>query len=248
MYKIFIILFSFISFYIVTFALEKPEYDLYTHLCIKSGMYFDNTSDINKIITESGYPAIEKENVFYIGFNYASNHFPFPFYHIPNIFISLDVRIPFDRNVKNENKSSALKTYSLFLELEGFHDLINKITVYPILGFGASWSHLDLTNDSSFNFNKVSNKSGYERFSKFNLLLNLGGGMDYKIYITEDYLKKVNLILGLNIRYSLSLDILGLYDKRWSSAGKYIDGLPEYHAPGLSIEFKFGLEKLEKIK
>jgi hypothetical protein len=116
------------------------------------------------------------------------------------------------------------------------------------MGFGVSWSNLDLVNDSTNVSDDFLNQNGNVRFNKFNLLLNLGGGMDYKINITGDYLKKVNVILGLNIRYSLSLDVLGLYDKRWSSAGNYIDGLPDYHAPGLSIELKFGLEKLEKIR
>ncbi|MBI5324807.1 MAG: hypothetical protein HZB41_05970 [Ignavibacteriae bacterium] len=228
-------------------ALEKPEYDLYTHICLKQGIYFDSPSELNSILSENGYPKIEPGNVFYIGLNYSSNHFPFPFYRIPNIFLSFDLRIPFDRNSGAE-KYSALKTYSVFLELEGYHDLINDITVYPILGLGASISHLDLRNDSIIDYQDILIKNGSARFTKFNLLLNLGGGLDYKIKITEDYLKKLNLLVGLNIRYSLNLDVFGLYDKRWSSAGKSIDGLPGYHAPGLSIELKIGLEKLEKIK
>ncbi|OGU13213.1 MAG: hypothetical protein A2X61_05300 [Ignavibacteria bacterium GWB2_35_12] len=215
---------------------------------MKPGIYFDNLSDINKIITENGFPAIESEHVYYIGFNYASNHFPFPFYHIPNIFISLDVRIPFERTIENGNKSTSLKTYSFFLELEGFHDLINNIAIYPIIGLGCSITHLDLRKDSLIEFKDFLSNPGNSRFTKFNLLLNLGGGMDYKVNLAEDYMKKINLLFGLNIRYSLNLDVLGLYDKRWTSAGQYIDGLPEYHAPGLSIEMKVGIEKLEKIK
>ncbi|TAL66892.1 MAG: hypothetical protein EPN82_16675 [Bacteroidetes bacterium] len=229
-------------------ALEKPEYDLYTHICFKPGLYYDNTEELSNILAENGFPEIKPENVYYIGFNYASNHLPFPFYHIPNIFMSFDLRIPFERTVENGNRASSLKTYAFFLELEGFHDLINNIAIYPIIGFGCSITHLDLRNDSSIDFKDFITKAGNSRFTKFNLLLNLGGGMDYKINLTEDYKKKINFIVGLNIRYSLNLDVFGMYDKRWSSAGKSINGLPDYHAPGLSIELKFGLEKLEKIK
>ena len=241
-------IFIFITSIPVLFALEKPEYDLYTHLSVKPGIYYDNTDDLNLVLIENGYPEIKPGCVYYLGFNYASNHLPFPFYKIPNIFISFDLRIPFDRITESNNKTSSLKTYSFFLEIEGFHDLINNIAIYPIIGFGASITNFNITNDTTVEFNNIIKSSGSAGFTKFNLLLNLGGGMDYKINITEDFRKKVNLIAGLNIRYSLNLDVFGLYEKRWSSAGKSIDGLPEYHAPGLSIELKLGLEKLEKIK
>ena len=228
-------------------ALQKPEYDLYTHITAKAGLFFDNPDEINSAISALGYPEIKSDLAPYIGINYAANHFPFLFYSIPNIFFSLDVRFPLERKSTNIF-SSELKTTSVFFELEGFHDLINNITVYPIVGFGFSWTNLDLY-DTLLNsdIREITNGSVKRtRFSKFNALLNLGGGMDYKVNLVQDFMKKVNLIVGLNIRYSLNLDVLGLYDKSWASAGKAVSGLPDYHAPGLSIEMKVGVEYLQK--
>jgi hypothetical protein len=229
------------------YALPKPEYDLYTHITAKAGLFFDNPDEINSAISALGYPEIKSDIAPYIGINYAANHFPFLFYSIPNIFFSLDVRFPLERKSTNI-LATELKTTSLFIELVGFHDLINNITVYPIMGFGFSWTNLDLYDTiPNPKIVDITNGSAKRtRFSKFNALLNLGGGMDYKINIVQDYMKKVNLIVGLNIRYSLNLDVLGLYDKSWTSAGKDVSGLPDYHAPGLSIEMKVGVEYLQK--
>lgn len=244
-----IILFIFIITGKQLLALEKPEYDIYTHLTAKAGLYFDETDEINEALKTLCYPEMQTSVVPYLGINYAANHFPFLFYSIPNIFFSIDFRIPLERR-STDNLSTELKTSSLFIELEGFHDLINNITVYPIVGFGFSWTNLDLY-DTSSNPGTVEIINGSvkrTRFSKFNALLNLGGGFDYKINLTHDYLKKVNLILGLDVRYSLNLDAFGVYDKSWRAAGKPVSGLPDYHAPGLSIEIKMGVEYLEKVK
>ncbi|MGA2297577.1 MAG: hypothetical protein ABSG15_08530 [FCB group bacterium] len=228
-------------------ALEKVPYQLLTQMSIKTGVYYDEIDEMNQFLRNYGFPVIDRANVFYMGFNYAANHIPFLIYPLPNIVISTDFRFPFARQVQKESTVS-LNSYSCFLEAMGFHDIINNITIYPIIGLGISWTNLDIKGnyvelDSPGVFN--AGKYGY-RFSKFNALFNLGGGADYRLTLSEDYRKKVSMLFGLNVRYSLSLDVFGMYNKSWTSNGQSVP-LPSYHAPGLSIELKIGIEYMQRI-
>jgi hypothetical protein len=249
MKKIIILIICFFVLLNTSYSLYKAPYHLLSQFSFKSGIYFDNLSDINKYLKINEFPELLPESVWYYGLNYTSNHFPVVLHDLPNIFLSIDFRYPVARSIE-KNYKVQMQTPAIFLELGGFQDIINHLTMYPILGFGLAWTDLDITsNGNSIEFDKIiRNESKSYSFTKFNALFNLGGGFDYRYTLREELMQKVSLIIGLNVRYSLSLDAFGMYDRYWKSNGLKVVDMPSYHAPELSIELKLGIEFLQRLK
>jgi hypothetical protein len=249
MKKVLITTISFFVFINTSYSLYKAPYHLLSQFSLKSGVYFDNLTDINKFLKTNDFPELSPENVWYFGLNYTSNHFPVVLHDLPNIYLSLDFRYPVTRSIE-KNYSVKMQTPSIFIEAGGFQDIINHLTMYPILGFGLAWTDLDITsNGNNIESEKIiKNESKSYSFTKFNALLNLGGGFDYRYSLREELMQKVSLIIGINVRYSLSLDAFGMYDRYWKSNGLRVVDMPSYHAPELSIELKLGIEFLQRLK
>lgn len=210
-------------------------------IAITGGTYYDDIEDINNFLSKNSMPNIKPEHVYYSGIQYKANSISLLNDKVYEYLYSFDLRLPFTRRIENSDFSVELQSWSFFTEITTFESFIKMLTVHPILGFGISNSNFTIIhknkNEGFFPGNGI-----YSSFNKFTLLLNIGGGCDYRLNILKEDKESINIIFSFEARYSISLDKLKLYNANWTIGMESIKDIPSYYAPGLSIELKVGFE------
>ena len=237
-------LFITIAIFTSSVSIHAEEYYIphETVFALTSGIYYDNTEEINNFLTKNSLPIVKPRHVFYSGIQYKSNSTSLLNDKVYQYLYSFDIRVPFTRSIEIPDYSVELQSWSFFAELTTFESFIKTVTVHPILGMGVSNSNLSITrkktNEGLFPGNGI-----YSSFDKFTLLFNVGGGCDYRLNIAKNKKETRNIIFSFEARYSIALDKLNMYNSSWTSGTKNIKEIPGYYAPGLSIEFKVGYEE-----
>lgn len=244
-----ITLLFFIIFIILSNASLGFDSPLEEHILdLTYGLYYDNSKSLNQFFENNNIPLIEKNYTKTVGLNYHTNICPFLFDEPSHFFYSVSLVLPVTHSIRGDNFDNELQTYSLFLETFVFESYLKKITIRPILGIGLSQTELIIrkSDDGFVEFKELNIKTNSAiRFTKFSALLNIGGGGAFRYKLIDDAFKTKNLILGFDIRYSIPLDILNIYNDKWKVYKSNIS-IGDYHAPGLSLDFYLGIEVQKK--
>jgi hypothetical protein len=209
-----------------------------------NGIYYDNLDDINKFFVSNDLPKLEPEYQFYTSLYFRTNFIPLIFEDSHSIIYSMDFRIPCNRKVQVSGNEINLNTYSFFTEFSSFESYLKPITVHPFVGLGYSFTKMEikLTDNKQEIFQKLSSEEMNFEFSKSTLLFNLGGGIDYRTNLKKLTDSKINLLFSFNARYSMCLNAFRINDSNWKYNNATVIDLPNYYAPGLSIELGLAIE------
>jgi hypothetical protein len=210
------------------------------------GIYYDDSRNFNEFLSAFDLPEFSEQYQYYQSVNVKSNYIPFIFDDLHSVLYSIDIRLPFNRELINGKDKVSLNTYSYFLEFTGFESFLRYLTVHPFVGIGYSQTSLSINSSDKFLFGTKNQLVNDVEIEKSTLLFNLGGGFDYRKKIIESESTRVNLLVSFNAKYSMCLDAWKINDSNWKSEGQTIEQLPQYYAPGLSIELGIGLEFQEK--
>ncbi len=215
---------------------------------LTAGIYYDNTENINRFLQKNNLPRFETGYVYFAGCHYKSNYLPLLSNIAHKVLFSFDIRFPFARKVENPDYSVEMQTHSFFVELTAFESYIKTVTVHPILGFGLSSTSfiIERKNRGDMSDGFLTKESGFFSFKKTTALFNIGGGCDLRINWTDNTLETKNILFSFEARYSIALDFTNFYNSNWTLAGSDENEIPDYNAPGLSIEIKIALETQKK--
>ncbi|MFC2130062.1 hypothetical protein ACFLSQ_01385 [Bacteroidota bacterium] len=234
---------SYISVYAENYYIPKTSV-----LGVTSGIYYDNTEDINRFLKKNNLPQLETANVYFAGCHYKSNYLPLFSNIAHKVLYSFDIRFPFTRKVDNPDYSVEMQTHSFFVELTAFESYIKTVTVHPILGFGLSSTNLiiERKNRAGISDGFLEKESGFYNFKKTTALFNIGGGCDLRINWLDNAIETKNILFSFEARYSIALDFTNIYNTNWTLSSSDENEIPDYYAPGLSIEIKIALETQKK--
>jgi|GEM_PF-3749701 len=220
-----------------------PKTDIFF---ISSGIYYDDPGKINSLLSKSFETTKLPAQVYYFGIGYKINHNPIisnkPYF----LLYSIEAKFPLSRRTNNIYYNAELQTYILSLDVSTFESYVKTVTVHPIIGFAFSKTDLILPlkyddSDKRFYTDKFTQK-----FEKFSASLNIGGGADLRIRLREFEQETKNLLLTFNAKYSICLDKLNFYDKKWTNNSIIPEELSDYSGPGLAIELNISIENQRK--
>lgn len=207
------------------------------------GIFYDDIQDMNNFLVDNELPELSNNYQYYVSLNLKSNYLPFICDDSHSILYSIDFKLPLEREVSNVKYIVNLNTYSFFAEFSAFESFLRYLTVHPLVGVGFAETKMKIQTNTEQNefLNGLGATQTVYDFDKSTILFNLGGGFDYRKNLSNFENSRLNLLISLNARYSMCLDVWRINESDWKFDGK-TTVLPKYYAPGLSIELYISME------